>query len=56
MVAHGALYTELHRLKVPGFSARNGRTDNEAAYREHLRGIYDDAGRAAVAAWLAANK
>jgi hypothetical protein len=55
-VPHGELYGELDRIKVPGFSHRAGRTDNERAYAEHLRGIHDEAGRAAVAAWLAANK
>lgn len=55
-VGHGELYGELDRLKVRGFSHRNGRTDNERAYAEHLRGIHDEAGKAAVAAWLAANR
>jgi hypothetical protein len=55
-VSHGELYSELDRLKVRGFSHAAGRADNERAYAEHLRGIHDEAGRAAVAAWLAANK
>lgn len=38
---------------VPGASAEKGRADNAAAYAAFLTKIHDDAGRAAVAAWLA---
>jgi hypothetical protein len=52
----GPLYGEFGRLGVPGFRHQLGRTDAVALYARHLQSIHDEAGRAAVAAWLAANK
>jgi hypothetical protein len=51
----GFLYSELARI-VPNFSHNLGRADAVALYARHLQAIHDEAGRAAVAAWLAANK
>jgi hypothetical protein len=55
-VSQGELYSELDRLKIPGFSHRNGRPDNEAAYRQHLAGLAQEAGQKAVAEWLLQNR
>jgi hypothetical protein len=55
-VGHGELYGEFDRLKIRGFVHQLGRTDAIAKYASHLQAIHDEAGRAAVAAWLAANK
>lgn len=54
-VEHGPLYGELARL-VPNFSHNLGRTDAIALYARHLQSVFDEAGKAAVAHWLAANR
>lgn len=54
-VEMGPLYGELGRL-VPGFSHNLGRVAAIEKYAAHLQAIHDEAGRAAVAAWLAANR
>jgi hypothetical protein len=48
----GFLYGEIARL-VPGFSHNLGRVDAIQKYANHLQAIHDEAGRAAVAAWMA---
>jgi hypothetical protein len=50
---HGALYGELAKLDIPGFSHSKGRQDNIAAYAAHLEAIAAAAGTAAIAAWMA---
>jgi hypothetical protein len=51
----GFLYGEIARL-VPSFSHNLGRVAAIEKYASHLRGIYDTAGKAAVTAFLEANK
>lgn len=40
-------------LGIPGASHEKGRASNIEAYAAYLQRIYDDAGKLAVAAWLA---
>ena len=54
-LSQGPLYGELARL-VPNFSHNLGRTDAIALYARHLQSIHDEAGKAAVAQWLEANR
>jgi hypothetical protein len=54
-VDQGFLYGEIGRL-VPSFSHNLGRVAAIEKYASHLRGIYDTAGKAAVAQFLEANK
>jgi hypothetical protein len=51
-VPHTELYTALAKLGIPGFAHTNGLERNIEAYAEHLAGIADVAGRAAVSKWL----
>ena len=54
-VDQSTLYGEFGRL-VPNFSHNLGRTDAIASYAAHLQAIHDEAGQAAVTAWLAAKR
>jgi hypothetical protein len=54
-LSQGPLYGEFAKL-VPEFNHTLGRTDALALYSRRLQAIHDEAGKAAVAAWLAANK
>ena len=55
-VPQGELYTALDRLAVPGFSHSLGRDEAIGKYATHLRAVHDEAGRAAVAAWLVSKR
>jgi hypothetical protein len=53
---HGEVYAVLGSLGIDGFSHNLGRIDAIPKYADHLQSIHDEAGRAAVTAWLAANR
>ena len=55
-VPAGELYTALDRLGIAGFSHRHGLERNLELYADHLASIAAEAGKVAVAQWLAEHR